>query len=256
MIEAANRKPRRGRGKITVALFAATAALIGGTQALAPAPAAAVITDNCEVEWLGVCVLEGDPGGSDQEGEVIVINDTKPTNDNPAENGSCAPRPGYLCPGDPIEDPMNCVPKPGYLCPTFCPADQSWRVDSTCPHATKLIDVPHGRPKDCPLGRGKAELLKCALKRLWREGLPKEAWEKTRRSLSLDRVLRALDKCATTKAELENLEHFRLFGSPNGRGGAPYSKAAWRSLGYVHKEARLRDRWEAAHCDDLYAGQV
>ena len=58
-----NRKP-----KALLALFAATAALAGGAQALAPAPAAAVRTVDCSDEWamvLGLCthVTEGEGNG-------------------------------------------------------------------------------------------------------------------------------------------------------------------------------------------------
>ena len=51
MIRTNDRMPLRRRGKIAVALFAATAVLAGGAQALAPAPAAALQAEKCSDEW-------------------------------------------------------------------------------------------------------------------------------------------------------------------------------------------------------------
>jgi hypothetical protein len=64
-------KPRRPRGKALIALFTAAAALAGGAQALTPAPAAAVQDDapECVAEWLGVCVLQADPGSGGSSGD-------------------------------------------------------------------------------------------------------------------------------------------------------------------------------------------
>ena len=66
-----NSQPSRRGSRTFLALFAATAALSGGAQALAPAStAAAVQTEGCSDEWdmvLGQCthVTEGNGGGAD-----------------------------------------------------------------------------------------------------------------------------------------------------------------------------------------------
>lgn len=59
---------RRSRGRVLIALFTTTAALAGGTYALAPASAAAFqdMEEGCTEAWDGVCVPapEGDVGGA------------------------------------------------------------------------------------------------------------------------------------------------------------------------------------------------
>lgn len=90
-------KPRHRRAKVTIAALTASAALVGGAQALAPAPAVAMVGNDgpCStfgVFWIDCVVNEEGGGGSGESGggsgsggggvkgnEVIAINGKAPT---------------------------------------------------------------------------------------------------------------------------------------------------------------------------------
>jgi hypothetical protein len=62
-----DRSRHRWRGKVPIALFATSAALAGGAQALAPAPVAALQVDGCS-ETASFAACEGKVGGGSDAG--------------------------------------------------------------------------------------------------------------------------------------------------------------------------------------------
>jgi hypothetical protein len=233
-----SRRPSRRRGKALLALLAATAALAGGAQALAPASAAALTNqDECQNRvdfgYFEVCLDERNGGGSeggtvttpggpgDPPGEVIVLVGKKP---KPA---GAEPSPDT----DPPPDPRNCWHKPGYLCepppePELIPGFSGKAVPQLIP-ACDQGDLRYGH----------LDMARC--KREMRDIV---------RALDLKAHLRAMlishPFCQDARDVLDGLD---LYMRQLARAGL-YSKQRWHLLGLDDVAGQALQTWRDGDC--------